>query len=173
LQSFHKGSTALVAFDFQGHVIVANVGDSRAVWAHDKVANELSIDAKPENALFAKTIRSLGGTIEEDEYGDFRIGGILSTARAFGDFGIPGVCAVPKLRFISRSPDFQDKINFLILACDGVWDVMDSQDAVNLLTEESKTAQKSPAELAPFLVEKALEESQDNCTVMIIEFPKF
>lgn len=156
------GTTAVTAFIIDDRLCVANTGDSRAVGYINGKTVEISQDAKPEDPLFAKTILKNGGTISDD----LRVEGVLGTARAFGDFGLESLTSTPKIYDnieLSNNPD-----DFLILACDGIWDVLESHEATEIvknLLDEGNT----PAEAAKELITRALNGgSGDNCTAMIV-----
>jgi len=58
--------------------------------------------------------------------------------------------------------------NFLILACDGLWDVMAHQEAVDYVLRNLVSANFDPQELAMLMVEEAYKRgSTDNITVMV------
>jgi len=121
---YSSGATAVCALITYKEIVVANVGDSRCVLSRSKKAIDLSRDHKPELQSERTRIFAAGGTIENG-----RVGGDLNLCRAIGDLSykqnlqIPPegqmITADPELRYESRSP-FDE---FLILACDGVWDV--------------------------------------------------
>jgi serine/threonine protein phosphatase PrpC len=78
---------------------------------------------------------------------------------------------------VSNTPDFQQiklgeqgvSNEFLLLACDGLWDVMDTDDAVrvvrDLLFRKKWTAKKAAARLAELAIHLG---SSDNVTVILI-----
>ncbi len=108
-------------------IYVANAGDSRAVASVKHNALDLSEDHKPDNADEKARIEAAGGFVEEN-----RVKGILNLSRSLGDTeykqdsSLPAhkqmIIAFPEVRTLKRSPD----IDFLILACDGIWDCMTS-----------------------------------------------
>jgi len=134
----------------------ANCGDARAVICHDGKAHRLSYDHKASDSAESKRVTDSKGFIT---YG--RVNGILAVTRALGDHAIKEwVVCDPYYTELSLT----SKDKFLIIACDGVWDVMTDQDAVNLIQEES-TAQK----MADKLLQKALEKgTTDNLSVMVL-----
>ncbi|GKT26800.1 Protein phosphatase 2C family like protein [Aduncisulcus paluster] len=152
------GSTALVALLHQNRLIVANVGDSRGVLMRDGRALRMSFDHKPDLPTEEERIQSLGGYVEAG-----RVLGALSVSRALGDvFLQPYVSAEPFVRVETLLPT--DK--FLILACDGVWDVLKDQSAVSLLTSE-----KDPVGASVKLRDQAFYQgSTDNISVVVIMF---
>jgi serine/threonine protein phosphatase PrpC len=119
---------------------VFNVGDSRAVLSRKTFALPLSHDHKPNwpdeyerlkqlNRKLKKTKRK--EPIYEDDEDCWRIDG-LSVSRAFGD--------LESTPHITHKPDiFNYKLNksdeFMILACDGLWDILSCQEAVNFVRD--------------------------------------
>jgi serine/threonine protein phosphatase PrpC len=134
-----QGCTACVGLITKDTIYCANSGDSRCVLARGTQAVELSEDHKPDNAGELKRIEAAGGFVE-----DGRVRGILSLSRALGDMeykmnkkiGVEAqmITCVPEIRKQSISPD--DK--FMIIACDGIWDCLTSQQAVDLMHNKIK-----------------------------------
>ncbi|KRY40153.1 putative protein phosphatase 2C T23F11.1 [Trichinella spiralis] len=141
-------SSSQFAFD-------GNVGDSRAVISAGGVAEPLSFDHKPVNEGEIKRIFSAGGWVEFN-----RVNGNLAMSRALGDF-IYKACheKSPKEQIVTAYPDvvsrsLTDADEFIVLACDGVWDVMTNQEVVDFCRE------RIAAGLAP---EKICEELLLQC----------
>ena len=90
----------------------------------------LSKDHKPHLFEEKTRIENLGGEIYHDGY-DWRVGD-LSVSRAFGDMdAAPYVTHKPQIfKYNLKKTD-----KFLICACDGLWDVIDDQEAVNLVLD--------------------------------------
>jgi serine/threonine protein phosphatase PrpC len=119
---------------------IANAGDSRAVLAKKTgtkiVAHELSVDHKPELAEERKRIEKAGGFVEDN-----RVRGILNLSRSLGDLEYKSDSTLHlKDQMITALPDIRkEKIGadtqFLILACDGIWDCLTSQEAVELVAD--------------------------------------
>lgn len=95
---------------------------------------ELSTDHKPTIESEKKRIIKTGGRVENG-----RINGKIAMSRALGDFEFKQVdapkdapfdwylenqmvTAIPEIKVIPKSDD----IEFLILACDGIWDCRSS-----------------------------------------------
>ena len=115
------GSTAVQAFIRNKDLIVANVGDSRAVLVKKtgKVL-ALSRDHKPDNPEEQKMIEAKGGFVH-GFHGCSRVNGILAVARSYGDVILKSV--------ITATPDImmhrlQPEDAYLVMATDGLWDVM-------------------------------------------------
>ncbi|CEO94823.1 PPM-type phosphatase domain-containing protein [Plasmodiophora brassicae] len=161
------GSTAVVAVLHSHHsgadVYVANLGDSRAVLAHKAFALPLSTDHKPDRPDERRRVESLGGRVVF--WGTWRVQGILSLSRAIGDRNLkPLVSSVPEI--VSRRVSPGD--DFIILASDGLWDVLSSQNAVDMVYKHGWRS--SSAQAARELTRTAMQMgSMDNITCMIID----
>jgi len=157
-------------------IVAANIGDSRAVLCRKNKAWDLSRDHKPNDPTEKARIEGLGGSViwcgETDEFGKpikdrgiFRVNGNLALSRAIGDRSErPHVTAEPKI--ISVPIEAGDQ--FVIIATDGLWDVMDSGDAVNhvkLLLKAGITRGKVASQM---VVEALRRGTYDNVTVVII-----
>lgn len=139
------GCTAVVCLVRPDSLIVANAGDSRAVLSRNGKALPLSQDHKPNLAGERSRIIKAGGVLHtEDGPGDtlqYRINGNLNLSRAIGDLAYKRnrklsasqqmVCSTPDVTAFPREAEDE----FVILACDGIWDVMDSQEAVDFVNE--------------------------------------
>ncbi|CRX39399.1 PP2C family serine/threonine-protein phosphatase [Estrella lausannensis] len=154
-----SGSTAVVALVINNALWVANSGDARAVLDDAGTARQLSNDAKPTKPEFLKGIRSRGGWVLGT-----RVNGILATARAFGDRVVIGVTARPQIRKFDLTVA-QENRRRLILACDGLFDVVGSDEAV-----EHIKGLHSPSVAARDLFDLAFERgTTDNVTVMVVQ----
>jgi len=136
----------------------ANCGDARVVINRDGKAHRLSYDHKASDHAEVKRITDQGGFVSYN-----RVNGILSVTRSLGDHAMKEwIVCDPFYTEIKLT----EKDKFLILACDGIWDVITDQDAVNLLKNED-TAQK----MAEKLLKKALSKgSTDNISLIVIIF---
>jgi len=155
---------------------VINLGDCRAVKCDKKtIAIPLTIDHKPNNYNETKRIIKLGGRIIQEPNDDPRIEG-LSLSRALGDLDTkPFVSHIPEIfRY-----ELDNRDRFIILACDGLWDAFENQQAVNfVLNELDKTKnlksdhkQKNQKNIAYLLAKEAIERgSRDNVSVIIVFF---
>jgi serine/threonine protein phosphatase PrpC len=160
------GSTACVAIHSKDndkqYLWVINVGDSRAVLCNKEGKPvQLSTDHKPNLPEEKNRIESLGGKITFDGV-DWRVK-TLSLSRAFGDLDCcPFVTHLPHI--FKHKISSKDK--FLIIACDGLWDALTNQQAV----EYVKNLQTNgfQGNYAKKLADHALEKgSYDNITVII------
>ncbi|RXH95194.1 hypothetical protein DVH24_024878 [Malus domestica] len=116
------GSTASTAVLVGNHLYVANVGDSRTVISKAGKAIALSEDHKPNRSDERKRIESAGGFVMWT--GTWRVGGVLAMSRAFGNRMLKQyVVAEPEIQDLVVDEDFE----FLVLASDGVWDVLPNE----------------------------------------------
>ncbi|XP_057853402.1 probable protein phosphatase 2C 27 isoform X2 [Cryptomeria japonica] len=162
------GTTVLIALILGRSLLVANAGDCRAVLCRRGRAVALSRDHKPD--LFSERLRieALGGFVD-----DGYLNGELSVARALGDWDMKMPKGSPSP--LSSEPEFQqvdltEEDEFLIIGCDGIWDVISSEWAVNMVREELMQY-NDPERCSRKLVQEALRQNtQDNLTVVVVSF---
>jgi len=141
----------------QKFLYCANAGDSRAVLCRDGKAVSLTIDHKATNEQEAERIVAAGGFIKNE-----RINGLIAVSRALGDHCMK--------MFITSEPHFTateilPSDSLLILACDGVWDILSEQDAINLIIKDT-----DPLIMAKKILVNAIKGgSTDNITVMVVQ----
>ncbi|KAF5751245.1 protein phosphatase 2C 47 [Tripterygium wilfordii] len=163
-----SGTTALTALILGKTMFIANAGDSRAVLGKRGRAIELSKDHKPNCIAERLRIEKLGGVIY-----DGYLNGQLSVARALGDWHIKGskgtkspLSSEPELEEISLTEEDE----YLIMGCDGLWDVMSSQCAVTMVRKELMM-HNDPERCCKALVKEALQRNTcDNLTVVVVCF---
>jgi serine/threonine protein phosphatase PrpC len=131
---FHyQGSTAVAVVihepeDGPKTLLAANIGDSRAVLSRCKSAVNLTRDHKPHLSAEKARIESMGEKVEWDGY-IYRVRD-LSLSRAIGDrHAKPAVSGEVE---ITQYP-VKEGDEFVVLASDGLWDVMSSQEAVDFV----------------------------------------
>jgi len=133
-----SGTTALAMLVLGEKIVVANVGDSRAVLSRKGQAVGLSQDQKPHLFSEWERIQKAGGYIDEEGF----LNGQLAVSRAIGDWhlegmkkkedGTPGpLIADPDINVHLCEKDDE----FVLLASDGLWDVFSSQGAVTFARE--------------------------------------
>lgn len=163
----------------------ANCGDARAVISHNWTAQRLTVDHKATDVDEIKRITDKGGCVING-----RVGAFLAVSRSFGNNTLKEyVISEPYQSRVTLTPEH----NILILACDGLWDVMDDQQAVDFCREiivkqeeETTTTPKSSSEeengekteqqqesiaqiCAQRLLERAKElRSTDNLSIMVV-----
>ncbi|XP_017155439.1 protein phosphatase 1B [Drosophila miranda] len=122
------GSTATCAFVSPDKIYLANCGDSRVVLSQNGQTEFSSWDHKPNLPLERARIVRAGGSVIIQ-----RVNGTLAVSRALGDFDFKSdstrsscdqlVSPEPDLTVLDRTPTDE----FLVIACDGIWDVMSSE----------------------------------------------
>ncbi|CAH9122538.1 unnamed protein product [Cuscuta epithymum] len=182
IDSFSSGTTA-VTLVRQGHdLVIGNVGDSRAILGtRDKgnsiIAVQLTVDLKPNLPAEAERIQKCKGRVfalhDEPEVtrvwlpnADFPG---LAMARAFGDFCLKdfGLISVPEVSYRRLTA----KDEFVILATDGIWDVLSNEEVVEIV--DSASARSSAAKV---VVEAAIRSWRnkhpaskvDDCAVVCL-----
>lgn len=166
--STSSGTTALTALILGRILLVANAGDCRAVLCRKGVAMEMSQDHRPIYAIECKRVEESGGYIE-----DGYLNGVLSVSRALGDWDmkLPRGSMSPLI----AEPEFKkilltEEDEFLIIGCDGIWDVMSSQHAVGVVRRGLRR-HDDPDRCARELVMEALRlRTFDNLTVIVVCF---
>jgi serine/threonine protein phosphatase PrpC len=162
------GSTCLLnimyKYEKEIHMNIINLGDCRTVIVYRNGSNkQVTTDHKPEDPIEKKRIEKMGGEIYKDSEGTIRIGD-LSLARAFGDGD--------NAPYISQKPDvFYKKITpqtkYIVMGCDGLWDVINNEDLFGLLTKFKEKGSKNIA--ADLANEALIRGTTDNVSIIIIE----
>jgi len=168
-----EGTTAVVVIlaKNRNRVIVANTGDSRCIVFGKGQVRFQTIDHKPSLPSEYDRINNLGGRVgyELDDsprvFGRNGLGG-LALSRAIGDTFYGEMVPVDPdvTEFNLNSED-----EYIVLASDGVWDVMTSFDVcdlISMLMEKGVGAQKA----CDILVQRALVlGSSDNVTAIVVD----
>ncbi|KAF8906546.1 phosphatase 2C-domain-containing protein [Gymnopilus junonius] len=141
------------------HVLYsANVGDARGVICRSGKAVRLTYDHKGSDKQEAKRITDAGGFVMSG-----RVNGVLAVTRSLGDSSMKEyVVGAP----YTTETELCEEDEFLILACDGLWDVIGDQPAVELI-QDTEDAQQASLEL---LNHALSHHTTDNVTVMVVRF---
>ncbi|EDV96415.1 GH16235 [Drosophila grimshawi] len=130
------GSTAIVVLIKEQQLFSANAGDSRAIACIGGIVRALSFDHKPSNESEVRRIIAAGGYVEHN-----RVNGNLALSRALGDFMYKrNQNKKPEEQIVTADPDVQvcditENWEFVLLACDGIWDVMSSNQVMEFVRE--------------------------------------
>ena len=160
---YEDGTTAIVAIVRDEEIFVGNAGDSRAVLilkdAQDGVV-ELSQDHKPNRRDEQERIEKAGGIVVH--VGVWRVEGVLAVSRAIGDRAFKEyVISRPDVLRYERT----EKDAFLVLASDGLWDVMSNKQVADEIRSCS-----SVENAAKRLTEKAFRlGSRDNICSLVVD----
>lgn len=173
-----QGTTAVIVLCIQNVIYCANAGDSRAVmYSSISGSSNLSKDHKPNNPFEKLRIQRAGGFVSSAYRGEVprvwesshqqKIG--LSTSRSLGDLesltleGTYLVSPIPDITVNILNPN---ETGFIILACDGLWDVMTTQQACREASKAIRTSKNPCQHLVRYAYHKG---STDNITVMLIK----
>jgi serine/threonine protein phosphatase PrpC len=176
------GTTAIGVIISEKYIIFSNCGDSRGVLSGktgDGEKNAVSkpklatIDHKPSNTTEEKRIKKAGGYVMKD-----RVNGHLAVSRVFGDFEYKNIKGKdPKKQLVTPEPDIYIKVRqteideFVVLACDGVWDVMSNEEIVSFVSDRMKVTDDLETICNEVLDTCLHKGSHDNMSIIIIAFP--
>ncbi|VVB03584.1 unnamed protein product [Arabis nemorensis] len=163
-----SGTTALATFIFGRHLMVANAGDCRAVLCRKGEAIDMSQDHRPIYLPERRRVEECGGFVD-----DGYLNGVLSVTRALGDWDMKlprgsqsPLIAEPEIKQINLTEEDE----FLIIGCDGIWDVLTSQEAVSIVRRGLRR-HDDPMRCARELAMEALRlNTFDNLTVVVVCF---
>ncbi|KAL3809666.1 hypothetical protein ACHAXA_004217 [Cyclostephanos tholiformis] len=185
---FDTGTTAVIVILTPQYIICANLGDSRAILQRgDMTVTSLSNDHKPNNKDEAMRIHNAGGMIIGGT-----IGGRLAVSRGLGDFAFKHtasvlcaadgknskiddyvhtenqmVTSVPEISTLERQAD--DK--FIVVACDGIWDVFSNENCANLISTIFDEGECSVSLACEEVLDQCYAKgSLDNMTAILIKF---
>lgn len=160
------GSTALLMLLYAECMHLAWLGDCRAVLCNQGRAVQLTVDHSLKDAHERARALSEGGVVDGN-----RLGGFLEVARALGDYDVTqgrkpaGLSALPEI----RSRPVNDEDEFVILGSDGLWGVVQPDDAVRLARAELAAYDGDATMASEKLVEVALKRhADDNVSAMVV-----
>ncbi|KAG2482439.1 hypothetical protein HYH03_018610 [Edaphochlamys debaryana] len=198
------GSTAAVALVRGDTLAVAHAGDSRVVLSENGVAQALTEDHKPDTPAERERITNAGLFVGQRPGGVPRVGGSLAMSRAMGDvkFKDPSlpverqaVTAAPDTTAVhlapapppadpaeagagAGAPGCGSGGRLLVVACDGLWDVMSRQQVINFLELQLGRPPVGPLRpaLTALLHEALRHDSRskpttDNVSVVLVRLP--
>ncbi|KAM3420699.1 hypothetical protein BST61_g3951 [Cercospora zeina] len=150
-----SGCTASVGIITHDKIFVGNAGDSRSVLGIKGRAKPLSFDHKPQNEGEKARICAAGGFVD---FG--RVNGNLALSRAIGDFEFKKSADLPpEQQIVTAFPDVTvheigEEDEFLVIACDGIWDCQSSQAVIEFVRRGIAAKQELHA---------ICENMMDNC----------
>ena len=124
-----SGSTAAAVMISPRYIYFINCGDSRTLLCHKGQVVFYTEDHKPFNPREKERIQNAGGSVTLQ-----RVNGSLAVSRALGDFDFKEVDWRPQTeQLVSPEPEVYElertpEDEFLILACDGVWDAIGNEE---------------------------------------------
>ena len=184
-----SGSCALVCLIIDNKLYIANCGDSRAIISlnsgkENKLINSIH---RPNNFYEKERIINNGGNIYISNYTMRIIPGRLSVTRAFGDINAKINNLGEKKNILISKPEVckvnlkGNKIDFLIMGCDGIFECLSSEDCVNLawkiMKEDKKnynTLHEMNGAIVDLIIKSALKRNtSDNVTALFVSFRNF
>jgi serine/threonine protein phosphatase PrpC len=191
LEKLDGGSTACFALISKDFIVVANTGDSRCILVKEEDGvKPLSFDHKPEDKIETDRVTKAGMEVVRMEFDGevfYKIkkssGNTLSVSRAYGDFDYKTNNDLgPEAQAVTCVPDVvvhhreQDQDQFLVLACDGIWDVMSNEDVhdfvknqVQMMNEDAQEIDALLPEVGDALLDECLRKgSLDNMTAIVV-----
>ena len=178
--SMFTGCTANVLVIHDKKLFFANAGDSRSILCKKGQAFPMSVDHKPSIPAELKRIESAEGWVS-----DGRILGNLNISRGIGDSEYKvNKKLKPEDQIISNFPDVKienlsDDIDFVVIACDGIWDCKTNQEVCDFFEEKLK---KEPEKKISKFIEELFDEilapdvytdtgvGCDNMSCIVIQF---
>lgn len=165
------GTTAIIILKKNNIIWSCNIGDSRAIMNNSEGVIELSYDHKPNRTDELNRIKASGGIVTTDMSGIWRVNGNLSLSRAIGDYVLrPHVISRPELHIFEQKTNN----NFILIASDGLWDVLTSDFVINLINNEIKKFDIDDKKLLMRLITLKLlkiarhKMSHDNITILLL-----
>lgn len=157
-------------------IYCANAGDSRCVLSIDGIVKPLSFDHKPTNEGEKNRIVNAGGFVDMG-----RVNGNLALSRGIGDFEFKDAKSLPaEEQAVTALPDvLEHKLDtnhdeFIVLACDGIWDCLTSQQVVDFVRRYVKEG-KTLIEISELMMDTCLAPTSggsgigcDNMSVCIV-----
>ena len=157
------GCTANVVLIHKNVIYCANAGDSRCIlWGSEKKVVELSTDHKPDLPTEKERISKAGGFIIEG-----RVNGNLNLSRALGDLEYKKNPQLqPHEQLISGHPDVETRTmtggdNFLVMGCDGIWEIMTMDEICRVAEAGFKNGQKV-SQIAETILDKGIAPDTSN-----------
>ena len=168
-----SGCTAIAAMVTPTHVITSNAGDSRGLLSRGGANVEISFDHKPYDEKERSRIEQAGGVVHMK-----RVDGELAVSRALGDFQYKDTPDLsPEAFKVTANPDIDIQARtsadeFLVLACDGIFDVMTNEEVIERVTVYARDhGEGNPLLLAEELIEDCLVKgSRDNMSAIVVLF---
>eukprot|EP00039_Didymoeca_costata_P015731 m.272566 g.272566 ORF g.272566 m.272566 type:complete len:556 (+) comp16275_c1_seq11:197-1864(+) len=166
------GTTAVTLLVTKSHLLISNLGDSRALVRGPNGIVFNTKDHKPGDEKEKKRIEDAGGWVVSG-----RVCRILAVARALGDHTFkedPDL--LPEQQMLSPVPDVfiiprSDDDEFVLMACDGVFEVMGNDEATKYVREKLGEG-LSLSNACNSLVDACYQRGcKDNLTALLVCFP--
>ncbi|BHF60915.1 Protein phosphatase 1B [Sparganum proliferum] len=167
-----SGSTAICVLITPNHIFFANCGDSRAILISDGSVSFATTDHKPVHPAEKERIQKAGGSVIIQ-----RVNGSLAVSRSLGDYSYKTDRDLPPTQqLISPEPEItvidrkKASDQMIVLACDGIWDVLSNENLCELLLERAQRLDdlsKVCDEAIDYCLYKG---SSDNMSIVLVAF---
>lgn len=170
-----SGTTAVIVLLTPKWIVCANAGDSRAIYSKSNGRTiPLSYDHKPDDEEEERRIVEAGGCVRAG-----RVDGDLAVSRGFGDFRFKlnntknqleqKVSCLPDIIIQNRN---NEEDEFIVLACDGVWDIATNKECSNMVQDIFQEGEKDLGLACEEILDLSLKKgSKDNISTLIVELP--
>ena len=144
-----------------------------ASWLPEWPAVVETIDHKPSMWFERARIEAAGGTVVCGRTA--RLDGNLAVSRSLGDFDFKKEKRPAAEQKVSCLPDIYEVTglqegSLLLLACDGLWDTMSTEEAAQFVHERLQSNPSMElADIAQELIDCSLVETRDNVTVLLAQ----
>eukprot|EP01119_Soliformovum_irregulare_P003326 TRINITY_DN1372_c0_g2_i2.p1 TRINITY_DN1372_c0_g2~~TRINITY_DN1372_c0_g2_i2.p1 ORF type:complete len:618 (-),score=197.96 TRINITY_DN1372_c0_g2_i2:96-1949(-) len=130
-----SGSTALTIFIQDENLYVGNVGDTSAyLFRTDGEIISLTTEHKASSESEKKRVKESGGIVVWYS-GGWRVNGSMAVSRSIGDCSVASIIAQPAV----LKHEIQVEDDFIVMATDGLWDVLKPDEVWNLVQEWRKS----------------------------------
>ncbi|KAK6191299.1 hypothetical protein SNE40_003026 [Patella caerulea] len=163
-ENLKSGTTGISVLQQGSKLHIAWLGDSQAVLVKDGQTVDVMNPHKPDRADEKERIEKLGGIVVW--FGTWRVNGAIAVARAIGDKSYKPYISSDADVF---SADLDGSEDYIVLACDGVWDVIAPKDIPEIVYNHIQEHHGNRAHTAHRIVDLARENgSTDNISVIVV-----
>jgi len=165
-----SGSTAVCALVSPNKIYFGNCGDSRGMLVRNNKIQFTTQDHKPVNPTERERIQNAGGTVMIQ-----RVNGSLAVSRALGDYEYKQVEGKgPCEQLVSPEPEVsiidrdREGDQFVVLACDGIWDVMSNEELADFVHSRMRLT-NDLSQVCNQVVDTCLYKgSRDNMSIILM-----
>ena len=172
-KSLNVGSTGTILLITQDNnkkiIYGANIGDTRCTLFNEKNIERLTIEHRVEDSKEKERIINSGGILKEG-----RVNGTLMLSRVFGDFELKKVGVKCDPYLFKKEINSDIKNQFLILASDGIWDIIDEWEIKHYISDICSQNEGTGESITKLICDKLVDESMhgggwDNISVFTIK----
>ena len=172
-KSINVGSTGTILLITQDNnkkiIYGANIGDTRCTLFNEKNIERLTFEHRVEDSKEKERIINSGGILKEG-----RVNGTLMLSRVFGDFELKKVGVKCDPYLFKKEINSDIKNQFLILASDGIWDIIDEWEIKHYISDICSENEGTGQSITKLICDKLVNESMhaggwDNISVFTIK----